>query len=366
MTLTRKLARVAALVAASGCGGATATSAGPADGAPDALPGPGDAASDSSIDTGMVEPGDTGIGSPQDAAPDTSCFGPCCNPNVPPPKQVSAAEACQMMEEVPYISQFLYGPTCGMVCGSAYQCMLPNDYVAQVQALNPDGGVLSSDGSTGQTLVCPTTASMVVVSCVQNCTGRLTQGYSAPERRALHDGERLAAMAYLEAVSVHAFRRLERELAAHAAPPDLLRRARRARRDEVRHTAMTSRLARARGGSPRLPAAPSAQPVRSLFEIALENAVEGCVRETYGALAGLVEAQTSADASLRLAMRSIAADECRHAELAWAVHAWALARLSDAQRRRIESAMSDAVAEIGAHDPRGAALLFTEAGTAVA
>jgi hypothetical protein len=65
-------------------------------------------------------------------------------------------------------------------------------------------------------------------------------------------------------------------------------------------------------------------------------------------------------------MRSIASDECRHAELAWAIHRWALERLSDAERRRIESAMSEAVAEIRAYDPRAAATLFTAAGTAVA
>ncbi len=56
----------------------------------------------------------------------------------------------------------------------------------------------------------------------------------------------------------------------------------------------------------------------------MENAVEGCVRETYGAVRGLVEAQTSRDRGIRHARKSIAADECRHAELAWAVHAWAI------------------------------------------
>jgi hypothetical protein len=364
MILTRKLVRVAALIAASGCGGATATTAGPSDGAADAVP-PEDAVPPM-IDTGTYVPMDTGIDIPQDAAPDTSCFGPCCNPNAPPPSQVSAGEACQLLEEVPYIGQVVYGPTCAKICGSAYECLLPNDYFAQVQALNPDGGVLSSDGSPGQTLDCPATFSTVTVTCIVNCTGRLTEGYSAPGRAPRHDGERFAAMAYLEAVSVHAFRRLERELAAHGAPPELLRGARRARRDEVRHTATTSRLARARGRSPRLPAAPPRETVRSLFAIALENAVEGCVRETYGAVAGLVEAQTSAEASLRVAMRGIAVDECRHAELAWAVHSWALPRLSEDERRSIERAMKEAVAEIRARDPRAAALLFTAAGTAVA
>jgi hypothetical protein len=203
-----------------------------------------------------------------------------------------------------------------------------------------------------------------------NCTGRLTAGYSAPEVRGRRDdGERLAAMAYLEAVSVHAFERLERELHAHGAPPSLLRDARRARRDEVRHTAMTARLARSRGASPRLPEAPvrsAAGAARPLFDIALENAVEGCVRETYGAVAGLVEAETSRDASLQRAMKQIAADECRHAELAWEVHAWVMPRLTTDERRRVESAMRAAVAEIARRDPRAMSLLFSADRTAIA
>ena len=41
-------------------------------------------------------------------------------------------------------------------------------------------------------------------------TGRLTEGYGAPE-----GAERFVNMAYLEAVSVYAFERLERELREH-------------------------------------------------------------------------------------------------------------------------------------------------------
>jgi hypothetical protein len=43
-----------------------------------------------------------------------------------------------------------------------------------------------------------------------------------------------------------------------------------------------------------------------------------------------------------------------------------LPRLSEDERRCIERAMNEAVAEIRTRDPRAAALLFTAAGTAVA
>jgi hypothetical protein len=185
--------------------------------------------------------------------------------------------------------------------------------------------------------------------------GRLTEGYYAPE-----GAERLANMAYLEAVSVHAFERLERELEAHGAPRSLLLEAQRARRDEERHTAMTALLARHRGALPRMPEPPrTPERERSLLEIAVENAVEGCVRETYGAAQGLIEATASDDATMRRVMRSIAADECRHAELAWAVHAWAMPRLTLEERRTVQEAMDDAIAEIAARDPLTACLLFS-------
>jgi hypothetical protein len=261
-----------------------------------------------------------------------------------------------------------FGTACQQACteaggGAGYICELPRSFVNDVQSLNPEGGVPTDAGQF--TIDCPTSPTTVTITCTVNCTGRLTEGYCAPEGTR-GEGERLAAMAYLEAVSVHAFERLEWELEVHAAPASLLREARRARRDEVRHTAMTTRLARRHGASPRLPEAPAPARARTLFEVALENAVEGCIRETYGAVQGLVEAQTSHDDTMRRAMQSIAADECRHAELAWGVHAWAMPRLTDDERRAVERAMKEAVTEIAARDPRTASVLFSAERTAIA
>jgi hypothetical protein len=167
-------------------------------------------------------------------------------------------------------------------------------------------------------------------------------------------------MAYLEAVSVHAFVRLERELRAHRAPASLIRDARRAAREERRHTKIMSALAGRRGVDPQMPTALKSANVRPLFDVVLENAVEGCVRETYGAVMGLIEAERATDASVRGAFRSVAADECRHAELAWAVHSWATSQLSKAQLEQIQRAMRAAITEIAATDKRTAELLFRE------
>jgi hypothetical protein len=341
MRLTAKLVRVAALVAAAAAGvGATAATAGCG------------GSSTTGADGGII-----------------GCGGCGCGGGSPPTTvTVTAAQACQMIEESYSLSAYASGATCRQLCAnSGFECELPQSYAQEVQSLNPDAGSPPSDGGLWA-LDCPTGPATMTVTCIVQCTGRLTEGYGAPAPEGpCGEGERLAAMAYLEAVSVHAFERLERELDAHGAPSTLLREARRARRDEERHTDMTALLARHRGVLPRMPEPPqTVAPARTLFEVALENAVEGCIRETYGAVQGLVEARTSRDATMRRAMQSIATDECRHAELAWAVHAWAMPRLTEDERRAVECAMKDAVAEIASRDPRTASVLFIAERTAIA
>ncbi|HEX8791353.1 MAG TPA: ferritin-like domain-containing protein [Polyangiaceae bacterium] len=291
--------------------------------------------------------------------------GPNGTPNVSCPEPtitVTAAQACQVLDEDYVVNEAMgypSGPTCTKLCadGGGGLCDLSQSFVSAVQSLNPDASVGPDDAGT-RMLACPTSPATTTVTCVQACGGRLTEGYRAPDG-VRDEGQRLAALSYLEAVSVYAFERLASELEVHRAPAQLLRAARRARRDEVRHTAMTARLARERGGCPRSPEAPASNRTRPLLEMALENAVEGCVRETYGAVQGLIEAQTSRDRGIRRAMKSIASDECRHAELAWAVHAWAMPRLSANERLHVERGMRDAIAEIAARDPRTASLLFS-------
>lgn len=109
------------------------------------------------------------------------------------------------------------------------------------------------------------------------CVGRRPDGY-APEGRGRADSlaAYLGDCAELEAASVAAFARLSRELEAHGAPSELVARARSSEADEVRHARTVGALARARGVEPHEPVLAGGD-VRSLEEIALENAVEGCV-----------------------------------------------------------------------------------------
>lgn len=155
-------------------------------------------------------------------------------------------------------------------------------------------------------------------------------------------GRYFAGNARLEAASVTAFRVLHAELLAHGAPSSLLRNAKRSARDEVRHTQVTRRLARRYGAVAKSPSV-QPQPIRSLEALAIENATEGCVRETFGALLGRWQALRAADPAVRRAMLRIARDESRHAALSWQVAQWASARLSSDSHRRIEAARHKAI-----------------------
>lgn len=164
------------------------------------------------------------------------------------------------------------------------------------------------------------------------CIGRRPEGlrpYRCGAGEAV--GRWLADVAYLEAASVASFDRLATELRRFGAPEALVAEAERARRDEIRHAAAMRRLAARHGASPATPA-PLTFHARSLEDFARENAVEGCTLETFGALVGLAQAETAADADVRRVMHGIARDEARHGELAWRVHHWALAQLDEAAR----------------------------------
>ena len=148
----------------------------------------------------------------------------------------------------------------------------------------------------------------------------------------------LARMSQLEAASVPAFRRLASQLRHHDAPAGLVHAARAAARDEIRHARVLRAIASAHGaqaGSPRCPAPPK---VPSLAELARANEVEGCVRESYGALVAAHQGAVASDVNVRTAMAAIAPDELRHADLARAIRAWALPQLTPAQRGRVRSA----------------------------
>jgi hypothetical protein len=185
--------------------------------------------------------------------------------------------------------------------------------------------------------------------------GRRPAGLAAVQRVTGHGvvGAWLAQAAWLEAASIHAFVRLARELAAHRAPRSLIARALAAADDEVRHTTMMTALARRHGATVPVPVVAPPTP-RSLEALALENMVEGCVRETWAAVIALWQAGAAPDPGLRATFAAIAGDEVRHAALAWAIDAWVRPQLDDFARARIDLARDAAAAALAAVSEPGA------------
>ena len=131
----------------------------------------------------------------------------------------------------------------------------------------------------------------------------------------------------------------------HDAPADLVQAALRAADDEVRHASLMTVAARRHGAQP-APVEIAPPRDRTLEEIAIENAVEGCVRETLTALVALHQSQHATDAAIRQSFAVIAEDETRHAELSRDVYRWAAAQLDARARARVTAAMRAAIDEL--------------------
>lgn len=158
-------------------------------------------------------------------------------------------------------------------------------------------------------------------------------------------GRHFAQAAHLEAASINAFLRLREELALHGADMALQDRALVSALEEVVHTHATAQLAHRFGATPRRPEV-EALPLRPLLAVALDNAVEGCVRETFGALVAHHQALHARDEQVRSLMAGIAEDETRHAELSWAIDCWAREQLSGSEREALRTAQQEAVATL--------------------
>jgi hypothetical protein len=156
-------------------------------------------------------------------------------------------------------------------------------------------------------------------------------------------------IAALEHASLGSFARFTIQLLALGAPPELVADAQRASLDEVEHARVAYGLASAFAGEPVGPgpldgagaAIPTDAPsfVRALVE-------EACVGETMGVAEALALAADVRDPALAGVHRRIAADEERHAALAWRTLAWILRRdpaLVGVARDAAERAIADLV-----------------------
>jgi hypothetical protein len=158
-----------------------------------------------------------------------------------------------------------------------------------------------------------------------------------------------------EHASVAAFARFTMLMMSVGAPPELIAASQRASLDEVRHAEDCFALAARYGGAARGPSPLSMQNAlneTSLAEIVALTAEEGCVGETLGASLAAEQLAVATDPAVRRALARIAADEARHAELAWRFVAWAIAKGGEHVRRMAIEAIEGAIAKTRANPVR--------------
>jgi hypothetical protein len=163
-------------------------------------------------------------------------------------------------------------------------------------------------------------------------------------------------MARLEAASAIAFARIAGELVVHGAPSSLVDQALKAIDDETRHARLVLALADAICPPPQantpiehfdLAHCPTAP--RSLVDMALENAREGVVNETFGALLNHYQAVHASDPTVRALFAHLANDEINHAALSLRIHQWAIHRLPSNDVARLHHEIQHALNELRAH-----------------
>ncbi|MEJ7728770.1 MAG: ferritin-like domain-containing protein [Polyangiaceae bacterium] len=156
--------------------------------------------------------------------------------------------------------------------------------------------------------------------------------------------------AMLEHASVASFSRFALELMAVGAPAELLDGAHQAARDEVRHARLCFALASVYAGHALEPGAlPSLAGLAigsDLGEVAARAVTEGCIGETVAALSAAEQLEAATDPAVREVLAGIAADEARHAALAWRFVAWAQRTGGPTVRDAIAAAFAGAVVAI--------------------
>jgi hypothetical protein len=206
------------------------------------------------------------------------------------------------------------------------------DYELDVDAYNQALEDTATDGS------------MVVgnISCQGTkfeyyCEGRRPLGFQD------QDSAYYAKSAQLEAASVIAFVQLAKQLQGFGAPTELLERCLSAAKDEIHHAQMLATVAKQRKET--IPRIVMEETSEDILTIAIHNACEGCIFETWSALEAALKSDR-AEPSLRGMYAQIAADEMKHAQLSWDIHAWLVQQLSPQQIAIVEENRSQALARL--------------------
>jgi len=323
----------AATEAAIACGGAVASVG---DGTSNASPGTQPSSGTPETNNGRPQQKQDPYNDPEEEGPDANVSDVQTNP-----PDVVVYQTCKtgsVAGDDKYCCDPDAGPSCsGTFGGDTNSCQLDCKKVCDsVYPGNPYG----YDGCWWDTTALVPTINYACGACG---VGRIALGAETCVRGDTI-ADRLAMQAYYEAVSVVAFERLATVLAANGAPRSLVRRARRAAADERRHAARFARLAKEHGAT--VPEVRVAETPSTLLELALENAAEGQVRETYGALVALHQSRHAETAELRAAFAAIADDEIEHASFSWDLARWFDSKLTPRERAELAATRTAAMSSL--------------------
>jgi hypothetical protein len=157
--------------------------------------------------------------------------------------------------------------------------------------------------------------------------------------------------ALMEHASVAAFARFTLELMSLGAPPELVQDATRAMSDETRHAKVCFALASTYRGQA---LGPAKLAIDGALQVATPRAIvaatirEGCIGETLAALEAALAAERATDPVIVQTLKTIHADEGRHAALAWRFIRWALEN-GHITANELEAEFESAVADTETH-----------------
>ena len=213
------------------------------------------------------------------------------------------------------------------------------------ECVNLCNGGDGADGGIEYNSCSPSVEGGKTLDCRFICVGGRAppglEGLSAANGSA---GSWISRMAELEQAAVYAFLHTAQELDAHGIH-DAAEIALTAAQHEISHADQLTHLALRMGHCPR-PVRIQETPIRSLAELALDNAAEGCGRELFGAALNAHQAEHAGDERVRFTMAAIAGDEAKHAEFSMELSRLLSPRLSLAQRRRLREGQEQVLSQL--------------------
>lgn len=236
----------------------------------------------------------------------------------------------------------------GFGCGQkiSFQCQLPNDACSSASDCGPGGGLgeRCQPAAIGEALRCePASGGACGRPYLVNGTPRVASLEAQSDWAAaldahafLPDGVTCAALAdgwnqlgLMEHASVAAFARFTLQLLGLGAPHELIVESNRALADETRHAELCFGLAASFGSATAGPGkldGRGALDRHSLEDVVLDTFLEGCIGETIAALEASEARSRAKFPAVQHVLDEIAADEARHAALAWRFVAWGAAQ----------------------------------------